>query len=71
MVGDKERLLDLETQLESKVIGQRDAVVAISNAIRVSRAGLHAHTRPLGSFLFLGPTGVGMFCILNWLSYIR
>lgn len=59
LVGERERLLDMEKYLSSKVIGQMEAVTAIANAVRRSRAGLHAHTRPLGTFLFLGPTGVG------------
>merc|ERR1712166_559201 len=57
--SEKEKLLLLEQQLQLRVIGQDPAVQAVSNAVRVSRAGLHAHTRPLGSFLFTGPTGVG------------
>ena len=59
LMGEREKLLNMEKYLEERVIGQNEAIQAISNAIRVSRAGLHAHTRPLGSFLFLGPTGVG------------
>eukprot|EP01111_Echinosteliopsis_oligospora_P015908 TRINITY_DN6447_c0_g1_i1.p1 TRINITY_DN6447_c0_g1~~TRINITY_DN6447_c0_g1_i1.p1 ORF type:complete len:853 (-),score=302.08 TRINITY_DN6447_c0_g1_i1:26-2584(-) len=59
LMGEKEKLLNMELQLESQVIGQQEAVRAVSNAVRISRAGLHAHDRPLGSFLFLGPTGVG------------
>lgn len=50
----------MEQVLESRVVGQRKAVETISNAIRISRAGLHAHNKPVGSFLFLGPSGVGM-----------
>lgn len=59
MVGEKERLLKMEDVLSEKVIGQPEAAKAISNCLRLSRAGLHAHERPMGSFLFLGPTGVG------------
>jgi len=59
MAGEKERLLDMEAYLESRVVGQNEAVRAICNSVRIARAGLHAHTRPLGSFFFLGPTGVG------------
>lgn len=59
MLGERERLLEMEKFLGSRVIGQQEAVTAISNAVRISRAGLHAHTRPLASFMFLGPTGVG------------
>lgn len=59
LVGEKERLLKMEDVLSNRVIGQPEAVKAISNCLRISRAGLHSHERPLGSFLFLGPTGVG------------
>jgi len=59
LMGEKERLLSLEKELSARVIGQNEAVAAVSNAVRISRAGLHAHDRPMGSFLFLGPTGVG------------
>ena len=52
-------LLNLEKELEKRVIGQTEAVNAVSKAIRRARAGLHDPKRPLGSFLFLGPTGVG------------
>jgi len=54
--------------LEQRVIGQREAVEAIARAIRISRAGLHSHSRPLGSFLFLGPTGVGKTELCKQLS---
>ncbi|TMP70321.1 ATP-dependent chaperone ClpB [Pseudoalteromonas sp. S1609] len=57
--GEREKLLQMETQLHNKVIGQDEAVVAVANAIRRSRAGLADPNRPIGSFLFLGPTGVG------------
>ncbi len=56
---EKEKLLNLEQELESRVIGQRDAVVAVSKAIRRARAGLKDVSRPIGSFIFVGPTGVG------------
>lgn len=59
LMGEKEKLLKMEQVLASRVIGQDRAVASVSNAVRISRAGLHAHDRPLGSFLFLGPTGVG------------
>jgi len=60
MVGsEKEKLLHMEDDLNGLVVGQRDALVAVSNAIRRSRAGIQDINRPLGSFLFLGPTGVG------------
>ncbi|MCK5817655.1 MAG: ATP-dependent chaperone ClpB [Psychromonas sp.] len=57
--GDREKLMQMEKQLHSQVIGQDEAIDAISNAIRRSRAGLSDPDRPVGSFLFLGPTGVG------------
>ncbi len=57
--GEKEKLLQMETVLHNQVIGQNEAVQAVSNAIRRSRAGLSDPNRPIGSFLFLGPTGVG------------
>jgi ATP-dependent Clp protease ATP-binding subunit ClpB len=57
--GEREKLLQMEEQLHNKVIGQDEAVVAVANAIRRSRAGLADPNRPIGSFLFLGPTGVG------------
>src|SRR6266487_2295975 len=57
--GEREKLLNMEQNLRRRVIGQDEAVVAVSNAIRRARAGLQDPNRPLGSFLFLGPTGVG------------
>ncbi len=57
--GEKEKLLHMEEALRRRVVGQDEAVVAVSNAIRRSRAGLSDPRRPIGSFLFLGPTGVG------------
>lgn len=57
--GEKEKLLRMEEALHSRLIGQDEAVSAVSNAIRRSRAGLSDPNRPVGSFLFLGPTGVG------------
>ena len=57
--GERDKLLRMEEELGKRVIGQRQAVVAISNAVRRARAGLNDENRPLGSFLFLGPTGVG------------
>ena len=57
--GERDKLLQMESALRGRVIGQEDAVVAVSNAVRRSRAGLQDAARPLGSFLFLGPTGVG------------
>ena len=57
--GEREKLLAMEEELGKRVIGQADAVKAVSTAVRRSRAGLQDPNRPLGSFLFLGPTGVG------------
>ena len=57
--GEREKLLQMETFLHNRVVGQHEAVVAVSNAVRRSRAGLSDPNRPSGSFLFLGPTGVG------------
>jgi len=57
--SEKAKLLQMEDRLRERVVGQDDAVVAVSNAVRRSRAGLGEETRPIGSFLFLGPTGVG------------
>ena len=59
LASDREKLLDLETELARRVVGQADAVSAIANAVRRARAGLSDPNRPNGSFLFLGPTGVG------------
>ncbi len=57
--GERDKLLQMEKHLHSRVIGQNEAIDAIANAIRRSRAGLSDPDRPIGSFLFLGPTGVG------------
>ncbi|APV35861.1 UNVERIFIED_CONTAM: ATP-dependent chaperone ClpB [Acinetobacter sp. HSTU-ASm16] len=57
--GEREKLLQMETFLHNRVVGQDEAVIAVSNAVRRSRAGLSDPNRPSGSFLFLGPTGVG------------
>jgi ATP-dependent Clp protease ATP-binding subunit ClpB len=57
--GERDKLLRMEEELGKRVIGQKQAVTAISNAVRRARAGLNDENRPLGSFLFLGPTGVG------------
>ncbi|WP_420596894.1 ATP-dependent chaperone ClpB [Deinococcus sp.] len=59
MEGEREKLLKLEEELHQRVIGQDRAIVSVSDAIRRSRAGLSDPNRPLGSFMFLGPTGVG------------
>jgi ATP-dependent Clp protease ATP-binding subunit ClpB len=57
--GERDKLLHMESSLEKRVVGQHEAVRAISNAVRRARAGLQDPNRPIGSFLFLGPTGVG------------
>jgi ATP-dependent Clp protease ATP-binding subunit ClpB len=57
--GEREKLLHMEDGLRARVIGQDEAIVAVSNAVRRARAGLQDPNRPIGSFLFLGPTGVG------------
>ncbi len=57
--GERDKLLRMEEELHTRVIGQKPAVRALSNAVRRARAGLNDENRPLGSFLFLGPTGVG------------
>jgi ATP-dependent Clp protease ATP-binding subunit ClpB len=59
MEGEQQKLLQMETRLAARVIGQTDALSAISNAVRRSRMGLQEQNRPIGSFMFLGPTGVG------------
>ncbi len=59
MEGEREKLLKMEQVIGQRVIGQQDAVIAVSKAVRRARAGLQDPNRPLGSFLFLGPTGVG------------
>lgn len=57
--GEKEKLIEMETRLNLRVIGQDEAVSAVSNAVRRSRSGLQDPNRPIGSFIFMGPTGVG------------
>lgn len=57
--SDREKLLQLEDHLHRRVVGQEEAIVAVSDAVRRSRAGLHNPSKPIGSFLFLGTTGVG------------
>lgn len=59
MQGETEKLLNMESVLGERVVGQKEAVVAVSDAVRRSRAGVADPNRPIGSFLFLGPTGVG------------
>ncbi|MGI8437520.1 MAG: ATP-dependent chaperone ClpB [Chthoniobacterales bacterium] len=57
--GERQKLVKMEDRLAQRVIGQREAIVAVSNAVRRARAGLQDENRPIGSFIFLGPTGVG------------
>ncbi|HEY3661518.1 MAG TPA: ATP-dependent chaperone ClpB [Chthoniobacterales bacterium] len=57
--GEREKLVKMEERLMQRVIGQQEAIVAVSNAVRRARAGLGDENRPIGSFIFLGPTGVG------------
>ena len=57
--GEREKLLHMEMELAKRVVGQREAVSAVSTAVRRARAGLQDPNRPIGSFIFLGPTGVG------------
>ncbi|MEF3367525.1 ATP-dependent chaperone ClpB [Methylocystis sp. 9N] len=57
--GEREKLLHMEEELAKRVVGQHDAVIAVSTAVRRARAGLQDPNRPIGSFIFLGPTGVG------------
>ena len=57
--GERDKLLKMEDEIGKRVIGQREAVTSVANAVRRARAGLNDPDRPLGSFLFLGPTGVG------------
>jgi len=57
--GEREKLIKMEDRLEQRVVGQNDAIQAVANAVRRSRSGLQDPNRPIGSFIFLGPTGVG------------
>jgi ATP-dependent Clp protease ATP-binding subunit ClpB len=59
MEGEVEKLIQMEDRLRERVVGQEEAIVAVANTVRAARAGLQDPNRPLGSFLFLGPTGVG------------
>src|SRR6266550_6358640 len=57
--GEREKLLKMEDRLQQRVVGQKEAITAVANAVRRSRSGLQDPNRPIGSFIFLGPTGVG------------
>ena len=59
LAGESEKLAQMEEILAQQVVGQRQALRAVANAVRRSRAGIKGEGRPIGSFLFLGPTGVG------------
>ncbi|MDB5753157.1 MAG: clpB [Ramlibacter sp.] len=69
MQGERDKLLQMEGKLHERVIGQEEAIEAVSNAIRRSRSGLSDPNRPTGSFLFLGPTGVGKTELSKALAY--
>ena len=68
MQSEKDKLLHLEDELHQRVIGQDEAIEAVADAVRRSRAGLQDPKRPIGSFIFLGTTGVGK---LNWQRHWR
>ncbi|ETR64941.1 MAG: hypothetical protein OMM_15077, partial [Candidatus Magnetoglobus multicellularis str. Araruama] len=57
--SEREKLVHMEDRLSERVIGQKDAIIAVSNAVRRARSGLQDPDRPIGSFIFMGPTGVG------------
>src|SRR4030043_895401 len=57
--GEVEKLIHMEERLQKRVVGQNEAIIAVSNAVRRARAGLQDPNRPIGSFIFIGPTGVG------------
>lgn len=59
LAGEKEKLIKMEAELAKRVVGQDEAIAAVSNAVRRSRAGISDENKPIGSFMFLGPTGVG------------
>lgn len=59
LTGEREKLITMDKVLKERIIDQDEAIDAITNIVRISRTGLHSHKRPLGAFLFLGPTGVG------------
>ncbi|CAD2212793.1 ATP-dependent Clp protease ATP-binding protein subunit ClpB [Angomonas deanei] len=59
LTGEREKLINMDKELKKTILGQDNAIESITNVVRISRAGLHSHKRPLGSFLFIGPTGVG------------
>jgi ATP-dependent Clp protease ATP-binding subunit ClpB len=69
MEGEKEKLVHMEERIESRVVGQNEAVGLISNAVRRSRSGLSDTNRPIGSFIFLGPTGVGKTYLAKTLAW--
>jgi ATP-dependent Clp protease ATP-binding subunit ClpB len=71
MEGEREKLLKMEEQITKRVIGQKEAVTAVSTAVRRARAGLQDPNRPIGSFMFLGPTGVGKTELTKALAEFR
>jgi ATP-dependent Clp protease ATP-binding subunit ClpB len=62
--GEKEKLINMEDSLRMRVVGQDHVLASVSDAVRISRANLQTPTRPVASFLFLGPTGVGKVFIM-------
>ena len=68
--GEKEKLIAMEETLKQRVVGQDHVLASVSDAVRISRANLQPPTRPVASFLFLGPTGVGKVC-QRWLKWVR
>src|SRR3712207_9447418 len=66
--GERAKLMQMEDRLRDRVVGQDEALTAVSDAVRRARAGLKDPARPIGSFLFLGPTGVGKTELTNALA---
>jgi ATP-dependent Clp protease ATP-binding subunit ClpB len=71
MEGEREKLLRMEERLEMRVVGQKKAIVAVANAVRRARSGLQDPNRPIGSFIFMGPTGVGKTELARALAEFR
>lgn len=70
MHNERKRLLDIEKELSKRVVGQDMAIKAVAEAVRLNRAGLNNPNRPIASFIFTGPTGVGKVCDIICLSII-